>query len=45
MAAVQLKQKQRPTKLGDPVDSVYVDTEAVNPMNRVAPLEYASSMA
>jgi DNA polymerase elongation subunit (family B) len=43
MAAVQLQQRQRPTKTGDPVDYVYVDAEALNPMNRVAPLEYAKS--
>jgi DNA polymerase elongation subunit (family B) len=43
MAAVQLQQRQRPTKPGDLVDYAYVDVEAVNPMNRVAPLDYAET--
>jgi DNA polymerase elongation subunit (family B) len=43
IAAVQLQQKQKPVKAGDPVEYVYVDCEEVNPMKRVAPLEYADA--
>jgi DNA polymerase elongation subunit (family B) len=41
MAAVQLQQRRKPTRPGDLVEYVYVDAEAINPMNRVAPLDYA----
>jgi DNA polymerase elongation subunit (family B) len=43
IAAVQLQQKQKPVKAGDLVNYVYVDSEEVNPMKRIAPLEYADA--
>ena len=42
-AAVQLRQKHRPVKVGDFVDYVYVDTKQFNPINRVAPAEFAET--
>jgi DNA polymerase elongation subunit (family B) len=43
IAAVQLQQKQKPVKPGDYVDYVYVDSKEVNPMKRVAPLEFTDT--
>jgi DNA polymerase elongation subunit (family B) len=43
LAAVQLRQNKQPLRPGDSVDYVYVDTEQVNPMNRVAPAQLASA--
>ncbi len=40
-AAIQLHQKHRRVKAGDFVNYVYVDTNQVNPINRVAPAEFA----
>jgi len=42
-AAVQLRQKHRPVRVGDLVNYVYVDTGRFNPINRVAPTEFAES--
>lgn len=42
-AAVQLRQKHRPVRVGDFVDYVYVDTNQFNPINRVAPAEFAET--
>ena len=42
-AAIQLRQKHRPVKAGDFVDYVYVDTKQVNPVNHVAPAEFAET--
>ena len=42
-AAVQLRQKHRPVKVGELVDYVYVDTARINPISRVAPAEFAES--
>ena len=42
-AAVQLRQKHRSVKTGDFIDYVYVDATQVNPINRVAPAEFAET--
>jgi DNA polymerase elongation subunit (family B) len=42
-AAIQLRQKHRPVRAGDFVDYVYVDTKQVNPVNHVAPAEFATT--
>lgn len=42
-AAIQLRQKHRPVKTGDLVNYVYVDTQQVNPINHVAPAEFAET--
>jgi DNA polymerase elongation subunit (family B) len=42
-AAVQLQQRQKPIKPGELIDYVYVDTAQINPINRVAPAEYAET--
>ena len=42
-AAVQLRQKHKPVKVGELVNYVYVDTTRINPINRVAPAEFAES--
>jgi len=41
LAAAQLRQIKRPVRPGDSVDYVYVDMGQVNPMNRVAPAQFA----
>jgi DNA polymerase I len=43
IAAVQLKQNRKTIKPGEPVDYVYVDTQQVNPMRRIAAADYADS--
>jgi DNA polymerase elongation subunit (family B) len=43
LAAIQLNQHGQRVKPGDTIDYVYVDTEQVNPMNRIAPAKYAES--
>jgi len=43
VAAVELRREQKSVRPGDLVDYVYVDSEQVNPMKRVAPAEFAGS--
>jgi DNA polymerase elongation subunit (family B) len=43
LAAIQLEQHGQRVKPGDIVDYVYVDTEQVNPLSRIAPAKYAET--
>jgi DNA polymerase elongation subunit (family B) len=43
LAAIQLRQHGQRVRPGDMVDFVYVDTEQVNPMSRVAAAKYAET--
>jgi DNA polymerase elongation subunit (family B) len=43
VAAVQLKQNGKSVKPGQAVDYLYVDTQHVNPMKRVAPASFANN--
>jgi len=43
LAAIQLRQHGQQVKPGDIIDYVYVDTEQVNPMKRIAPARYAET--
>ena len=43
VAAAALGRKQKPARPGDLVDYVYLNSEQVNPMKRVAPAESAGS--
>jgi len=40
---MQLRERGKPVKPGDPVEYVYVDGEHINPMKRVAPTEIAET--
>jgi hypothetical protein len=43
LAAIQLRQHGQHVRPGDMVDYVYVDSEQVNPMNRIAAAQYAET--
>jgi hypothetical protein len=43
LAAIQLSQHEQRVKPGDMVEYVYVDTQQVNPMSRIAPAKYAET--